>query len=232
MCPNDAVATSDSFSTWIQNSHMTSGVGCVRFSSPTGLNLEHACLRMSNNLCFLEIARCNMKNNSASNAETINSLTTDLQHNIWNQRLGHLGKKAFRKASLVRDGVPKLQRHPLFKCGEFIKANFYKCEKGCRTKNDDHKLGEIFQMDYGFVRGKKHKESEINNNQTNEEQGNKITLKPCRNLYDCCLLTTDAFTRRSWVFPFADKKPPVSTVNYFLKKCGKPNGTARTDEGG
>ena len=163
MCPNDAVATSDSFSTWIQNSHMTSGVGCVRFSSPTGLNLEHACLRMSNNLCFLEIARCNMKNNSASNAETINSLTTDLQHKLWHHRLGQPGQNAMYQAPLACDGAPKLQCHPIFKCGECIREKFYKHKKGRRTNNDDPKPGELFQTDCGFVRGKKHNESEINN---------------------------------------------------------------------
>ena len=70
-------------------------------------------------------------------------------------------------------------------------------------------------MDYGSVRGKKHKEGEINNNQSNEEQGNKMPLKPCRNGHDYYLLTIDACTRHSWVFPFADKKPHVSTVNAF-----------------
>ena len=87
-------------------------------------------------------------------------------------------------------------------------------------------------MDYGFVHGKKYNESEINNDQTDAEQGNKMQLKPCRNCCNCYPLMTDACTRYSWFFSFADKKPPVSVVNVFLKKHGKPQGTVRTEKGG
>ena len=59
--PNDAVATSDNFSTWTQHSDVNSRIGCVRFSSPTDLDSEHVDLRMSNNLWFLETPRCNVK---------------------------------------------------------------------------------------------------------------------------------------------------------------------------
>ena len=43
---------------------------------------------------------------------------------------------------------------------------------------------------------------------------------------------TDVCTRCIYAFTFVDKKPPVSTVCYFLKKYGKPNGTIRTDKDG
>ena len=59
-----------------------------------------------------------------------------------------------------------------------------------------------------------------------------MPLKPYMNGCDCCLLIADVCTRHSLALPFTDKKPPVSTVNYFLKTYGKPNGTVRTDKCG
>ena len=91
MSPNDAVATSDCFSTWTQHSDMNSGIGLVRLSSPTGLHSEHVDLKMHSNLWFLGTPRCNMKNMAASAAETVNSLTLDLKHKLWHHRLGHPG---------------------------------------------------------------------------------------------------------------------------------------------
>ena len=86
-------------------------------------------------------------------------------------------------------------------------------------------------MDYVLVRGKKHTENEITDVNVSEPQGAKSPLKPCRNCHNCYLLMTGVYTRCSRAFPFADKKPSISTVNAFLKKYGKPNGTVRTDRG-
>ena len=87
-------------------------------------------------------------------------------------------------------------------------------------------------MDYGFVRGKKYSLAELDQHPSRKEKLNSLPLKPCRNRCNCYLLIKDVCTRHSWVFTFADKKPPISTVNSFLRKYGKPNGAVRTDKGG
>ena len=99
---------------------------------------------------------------SSSAAEIANALTSDLHHKLWHHRLGHQVKETLRLASEACDGMPKLHRHPLFKCSDYIKAKFHKHKKGYYEKYSKPKPGDLFQMHYGFVRGKKCSSAEIN----------------------------------------------------------------------
>ena len=106
--------------------------------------------------------RCSIKIMSSSTAEAENTLTSYPQHKLWHHRLGYLGKETLRLASAACDGIPKLNRHPLFKCNDFVKVKFHKHKKCLYEKSSKPKPGELFQMDYGFVRGKKCSSAEIN----------------------------------------------------------------------
>ena len=85
-------------------------------------------------------------------------------------------------------------------------------------------------MDCGFVRGKKSSSAEIYQHASREEPPNSLPLKPCRNGCNFYLLITDMYTRYSCAFNFVDKKPPISTVNSFLRKYGNPKGAARANK--
>ena len=130
MSPNYAVSTSYCFSAWTQHSEMNSGKGHVQFSSPTGLHSECIEFKIHNSLWFLGTPRCNMKNMASSTAKTMNSLILDLQFKLWHHPLGHPGQRTLRIASDACDGIKNLQRHPLFKCGDYIAEKFLKCKKG------------------------------------------------------------------------------------------------------
>ena len=115
MSPNDAVVTNEIFSTLIQHSNMDTRKSCVRFTSPSGLYSECIDFAIDNNMWFLGTPRCNMKTISSHMAETVNTLTSDLQCKLWNHRLGHPGKEAPRLSSAACDVIPKIHRYPLFK---------------------------------------------------------------------------------------------------------------------
>ena len=121
---------------------------------------------------------------TSSNAETVNSLTLDMQYKLWNQRLGHPDQHALRLVSDACDWIPNLQRHPLFKCGDFIAGKLHRYKKGQNNKNATPKPGESFQMDCGFVRGKKFYSAELNEIPSNEVNPQTMPLKPCRNSYN------------------------------------------------
>ena len=186
---------------------------------------------MHNNLWILG-PTCNMKNMASSTAENVNYLNLDLQHKLWYHTLGHPSQHILRLEYNACDGIPNSQRYPLFKCRDYIAVKFHKHKKGHHNKNTTPKPGELFQMDYGFVCGNIFSSTHLNEPPSNEVSPQTMPLNPFRNSYNCYLLTTDVCTRHSWVLPFADKNPPVLTVNSFLKKYGKPNGIVITNKGG
>ena len=88
----------------------------------------------------------------------------------------------------------------------------------------DLRPGQMFQMDYGFVRGSGYS--------TKDEDGRRITSLDGMN---CYLIIIDRKTRRTWVFLQKSKTPPIETVRSFLQK-NKCRTTGRliirSDQGG
>lgn len=84
--------------------------------------------------------------------------------------------------------------------------------------------GQLFHMDFGFVRG--------NDFRTKNEKGKMITSRDGYNSY---LIIVDSYTRYAWVFLSATKEPPLNTVKTFLNRYGLTTGTQRQircDQGG
>jgi len=225
--PNDAVVTNEAFSSWTQHADLETGIGHITFSSPSGLLQEHIDLKMNNNLWFLSTPRCNIAQNSKTNYSSVNSLRNDLSYKLWHHRLGHPGRDTLQNAQSSCTGVPKLTTPTFYRCEECIPAKFTKHKKGYNTNPPVVQPGDFFMMDYGFVRGS------VNIPENTELiMPSDLPLQSCRNGYNCYLLITDACSRYSWIFLFADKKPPVDTVKNFLAKFANKHATVRTDKGG
>ena len=112
---------------------------------------------------------------------------------------------------------------PLFSCGDCLSGKMTKKIKeydetpDCATEQAGR-----FDMEYGFVQGK----TAIKN-----ESGILITSK---NGFNCYLLVVDEFYRHMWVFLFANKTPPITTITSFLANHGTTSGLRHvcTDQGG
>jgi hypothetical protein len=95
------------------------------------------------------------------------------------------------------------------------------------TITDEDELlqpGQMFQMDFGFVRGSGFTEK--------DDDGKLITSLDG---YNCYLLIIDRKTRRLWGFLSKGKVPPLSFVRDFLQQNGCRTSTRRlirTDQGG
>ena len=90
----------------------------------------------------------------------------------------------------------------------------------------------MFQINYGFVRGKVATSPELLPQSSSPSIILNLLLKSCRKNFNCYLLITDVCTSHSWIFPFTDKKPHIVTVDSFIKKYGKPNRVVLTGIGG
>ena len=91
-------------------------------------------------------------------------------------------------------------------------------------EDTDLQPGQMFQMDFGFVRG--------TGFSTTDEDGRRITSIDGMNSY---LLIIDRKTRRLWVFLTKSKTPPLTIVKDFLEQNGSRTAThriIRTDQGG
>ena len=101
------------------------------------------------------------------------------------------------------DGVPSLKRHDFHTCPI--------CQEAKITHKYNHhvdptkatKVGQIFSMDFGFVRGK------VDNRLVRSHDG-----------YSSYVLIIDHKTRYTWVFLTKNKKPPIKMIKTFLKIYG------------
>lgn len=93
------------------------------------------------------------------------------------------------------------------------------------TREDaDLQPGQVFQMDFGFVRGSGYS--------TTDAEGRRVTSIDGMNSY---LLIIDRKTRRLWVFLMKSKAPPLQLVKDFLAQNGSRTTTHHiicTDQGG
>ena len=115
------------------------------------------------------------------------------------------------------EGVPPLKRHDFHTCPI--------CQEAKITHNYSHqatdtatKVGEIFSMDFGFVKGK------VDNRLVRSHDG-----------YSSYVLIVDHKTRYTWVFLTKNKKPPTNMIKIFLNIYGLKNvgvKIVRTDQGG
>jgi dUTP pyrophosphatase len=92
------------------------------------------------------------------------------------------------------------------------------------NEDDDLQPGQMFHMDFGFMRGSTFSDK--------DEDGRIITSLDGMNSY---LIIIDRKTRRTWVFLTKSKIPPLKTVTDFLSMNGSRTATrriVRSDQGG
>ena len=151
-------------------------------------------------------------------------LRTDIQHDLWHNRLGQPRDWMTQHLHKCVEGVPKLNsKNHFHKCSACITSKMTKHKKNFHTNSSPaQKPNERFMMDYGFVRGKF------------AEKNKDGTLITSKNGYNCYLLIQDEYSKHIWTFLFATKDPPIDTVKMFLDQYGNKTGMRkiRTDNGG
>ena len=149
--------------------------------------------------------------NSIDNKEHIvNSLSRPAEYELWHQRLIHPGKTCMDALHHCVDGIPSLKRHDFHTCPI--------CQEAKITHNYNHnvdptkatKVGQIFSMDFGFVKGK------VDNRLVRSHES-----------YSSYILIVDHKTRYTWVFLAKNKQPPIQMIKNFLTIYG-----LKDDEGG
>ena len=130
----------------------------------------------------------------------INSLNKAAEYELWHQRLLLPGKSCMDAIHNCVDGIPKLKRHAFHSCSICQEAKI--AQQYNRNVDDatTRRVGEIFSMDYGFVKGK------VNNRLVRSHDG-----------YSSYLLVIDHKSRYIWVFLTKNKTPPIQMVSIFLR---------------
>ena len=153
-----------------------------------------------------------------SSHTVVNTLSRQAEYEVWHQRLLHPGQTCMDHIHHCVDGIPSLKRHAFHTCPV--------CDHAKVTHNYNHnveplkatKVGEIFSMDFGFVKGN------VDGRLVRSHDG-----------YSSYVLVVDHRTRYTWVFLTKNKRPPIQMLNTFLKTYGlKSDGVKliRTDQGG
>jgi hypothetical protein len=163
---------------------------------------------------------------------------SQLQTELWHQRMAHPGLAKLKKTQQHTNGIPNLgPAHPLFGCHNCDMGKLAKQARGKTDSRQAQAKGERFHMDYGFFRGPKHLQGQIKRkygDMTIASLKHKPILES-REGYVAYLLIVDGYTRKVWVYPTKSKDPPIETVDLFLQRFGLRDGTqryVRTDLGG
>ena len=151
-------------------------------------------------------------------------------HELWHQRLCHPGESVTNNISRTTEGVPNLSqgRNDFYKCETCMRAKMKRMKKfklaPSVKDNMVHGAGQMFHMDFGFVRGSDFK--------IKEDDGRIITSRDGYNSY---LIIVDKFSSYTWIMLSRSKDPPLEFVRSFLDthrdKRG-PSTRIRTDQGG
>ena len=226
--PTDiALSQQTKFTAWSQYSDIIAGTGNLTFYTQSGIGKATLSLFMSNGLWYSGQRFQNIQTESNRNVlPTIRQLSARAEYELWHQRMGHAGERVMQNLHKCVDGAPNLNQH---------KHNFHKCEccmRGKVTSAPKRKTthitttarGQMFHMDFGFVRGSAFKS--IN------EKGKIVTSRDGYNSY---LIIVDSYTRYTWIYLSSSKHPPLTIVKQFLDRYGIQNGTlrqVRCDQGG
>ena len=224
--PNAIVEEHPAYTSWIQNSHLDTGVATIYFYHKNQYHRRQSItMGKKNNLWYvkqplmstIKRAKPNWLNTiDINNKTTVCSMGSTPMYELWHQRLIHPGDKVMQHIHECVDGVPKVKR-PDFHICDTCHESKGKHHKRHVTEPTPHRICEKFHMDYGFVAGK--------------QNGNIIRSHDGFNSY---LLITDAKSRYMWIFLCRNKSPPINTLKLFLAQYGLDNGPriVRTDQGG
>ena len=218
------------FTSWYQMNHTDTGQAKIIFFHRQEYRPEVSIhMYLDNNCWYLDqsyldtIRRAKGNTNiPISNIQTrdtlINSMNKAAEYEIWHQRLIHPGQKCMDTIHHCVDGIPKLKRHDFHTCPICQETKIAHQYNKNPEESNSRQVGEIFSMDYGFVKGR------IANKLVRSHDG-----------YSSYLLIVDHKSRYMWVFLTKNKAPPLHMVGKFLRTYGLQNDTVkivRTDQGG
>ena len=225
--PTDiTLSKQNQFVAWEKYCHVVDGKGRLTFYTSSGLGQATIPMVMRNGLWYTTQQVDQLHHTPNSVLPTIRKMSARAEYELWHQRLGHAGERAMTEIHKCVDGIPNLHSH---------KHNFHKCEccmrgkvkaapKKKSTSITTTARGQMFHMDFGFVRGSDYKHT--------NEKGKIVTSRDGYNSY---LIIVDAYTRYTWIFLSASKQPPLTIVRQFLQRYGIKEGTfrqVRCDQGG
>ena len=239
LSPGDITKSPDNnFSLWDQHCNLDTGTGCIRFSSRTGLQQATVDTKMLNGLWYatqsfldcIEPEYDDWMDTPESMTPVLRRLSKAATHELWHQRLCHPGESVTNNISKATEGVPNLShgRNEFYKCETCMRAKMQKIKKFNLSGNTrDSKVsgpGQMFHMDFGFVRGSDFK--------VKEGDGRIITSRDGYNSY---LIIVDKYSSYTWIMLARSKDPPLEFVRSFLANHMDKKGPmtkVRTDQGG
>ena len=226
--PTDiTLSTQNHFTAWEQYSDTVTGNGRITFYTRSGLGQAEMSLVMINGLWYSTQTIDDLHDWTNQIVKPIiRNITQRAEYELWHQRLCHAGQKALSNIHKCADGIPDLNpaKHPFHKCEACMKGKVTAAPKHKHTTISTTQRGQLFHMDFGFVRGSAFKQQ--------NEKGKIITSRDGYNSY---LIIVDAHTRYTWIFLSASKEPPLQIVSQFLQQYGIKEGTfrqVRCDQGG
>ena len=225
--PTDiTMSRQNNFTAWSQYCNVVTANGHLNFYTISGIGKACMPIFMRNGLWYSKQTIDDIENWTEQNKPTLRNLTAQAEYELWHQRLGHPGEKIMNSIHVCVDGVPNLyaHKHKFHKCESCMRAKVTAAVKQKTTNLTVNQRGEMFHMDFGFVRGSSYK--------TTDQKGKIITSRDGYNSY---LIIVDAFTRYTWIFLSSSKQPPLTIVKQFLQRFGLKEGTRRQircDQGG
>ena len=238
LSPGDITQSSDNnFSLWEQVCNIENGKGYIRFSSRSGLQCVTVDTYLINGLWYAKqpLLDCirpeynDWNDTPESVTPILRRLSKAALHELWHQRLCHPGETVTSAISNTAEGVPNLSqgRNAFYKCDACMRAKVQRTSKFNNSVLRDSPVmepGQMFHMDFGFVRGSDFHMKDVD--------GRIITSRDGYNSY---LIIVDKFSSYTWIMLSKTKDPPIEFVKSFLKthknkQC--PVIRVRTDQGG
>ena len=239
LSPGDITKSPENnFSLWDQHCNHDTGRGYIRFSARSGLQHATVDTKLMNGLWYAtqSLLDCvhpdyqDWNNTPESITPILRRLSKAALHELWHQRLCHPGETVTNTIARTSEGVPNLShgRNEFYKCETCMRAKMRKSSKShlhSTTQNSTVRgPGQMFHMDFGFVRGSDFK---------NKESDGKIITS--RDGYNSYLIIVDKYSSYTWIMLSRSKDPPVQFVESFLamhrdKSCAIAK--VRTDQGG
>ena len=227
--PTSIAANDPHFTSWNQLSHTDTGQAQIIFFHRHEYhpNVTMTMYQMNNcwylNQSYLDTVhrvRGRMNHITCNNDHeiTINSLTKAAEYELWHQRLIHPGHTCMDNIHKCVDGIPPLKRHNFHTCPICQESKIAHNYNHHKVPDKAERVGEIFSMDFGFVKGK------VDNRLVRSHDG-----------YSSYILIIDHKTRYTWIFLTKNKRPPTMMIKKFLNVYGlKENRVklVRTDQGG
>ena len=167
--PNDiTLSQQNDFEAWGKYCNVKTGCGQLAFFISAGIGKASIPTCMRNGLWYSK-QKVDDINYNPTTIPALRHMSARAEYELWHQRLAHAGEKFMSSIYQRVDEIPNLHKH---------KHNFHRCEccmrgkvksapKKKTTSIQTTARGQMFHMDFGFVRGSEYK--------TTNEKGKIVT---------------------------------------------------------